>query len=116
MTRLPTMPALLAALVVGASSPAGEPFHYPEARSGKGELKVVNGLPVLLVRGTPDEMGEQLGALALKPASGLLQLAEDFRRAQGWDRVYPLLLRTGGRMKRQFPPEHRKELEAAARA
>ena len=36
---------------------ATEPFHYPEARHGKGELKYVNDLPVLLVEGTPRKSG-----------------------------------------------------------
>ena len=53
---------------LGTGQAAGaEPFRYPEARFGKGELRYVNGLPVLTVAGTPEEMGEQVGKLAALP-------------------------------------------------
>src|SRR5437764_1323359 len=54
MSRLFAPPALLVALAVAAPAAAGEPFRYPEARSGRGELRLVNGAPVLLARGDPD--------------------------------------------------------------
>ena len=38
------------------SAQAGEPFRYPEAKHGKGELRHVNGLPVLFVQGTRDSL------------------------------------------------------------
>ena len=93
-----------------------EPFHYPEAKSGKGELKLVEGVPVLVVQGKPEEIGEQLGTLALKPASGLVKLADGFIKDRGWDKLYPLLLKTGGLMEPQFPRDHLRELDAAAKA
>jgi hypothetical protein len=49
---------LILPLAVGLPACAGEPFRYPEGRSGKGELKTVAGTPVLLVRGKPEEIGE----------------------------------------------------------
>src|SRR5437660_870613 len=65
----------------GEPAPGGEafapPFRYPEGRHGKGELKYVRGIPVLVVGGTPDEMGEAVGALAVKPAKRAL----DYPRA-----------------------------------
>src|SRR5436190_1220366 len=70
-------PAHRAALVRWFAARA-EPFRYPEAKHGKGELKYVNGVPVLRVEGTPAEVGEQLGVLALKPAAGLFNQAERF--------------------------------------
>jgi hypothetical protein len=113
MTPLRTSLLILA---LAAPALAAEPFRYPEAKSGKGELKRVDGVPVLVVQGKPEEMGEQLGALALKPASGLVKLADGFVKDRGWDRIYPLLLKTGGVMEPQFPRDHLKELEAAAKA
>jgi isopenicillin-N N-acyltransferase like protein len=107
---------LLVILACTRTAGAGEPFHYPEAKSGQGELKILNGIPVLLVQGKPEEIGGQAGTLALKPASGLVELAETFVKRQGWERVYPLLLRTGGLMEPRFPRHHLKELDAAAKA
>jgi hypothetical protein len=109
-------PILVVILVPWVAAGTEKPFRYPEAKSGKGELKVVNGIPVLRIRGTPEATGEQLGILALKPASGLLKLGDDFVKKQGWERIYPLLLRTGGLMEPRFPRHHLQELNAAARA
>jgi hypothetical protein len=106
----------LLSLAVAAPAPAAGPFRYPEGKYGKGELRYINGLPVLLVRGSPRAVGEQVGALALKPARPLVQHVEGFVKAQGWERVYPLMLKTGGLLVRQFPPDHVTELEAAARS
>src|SRR5688500_5233220 len=39
--------------VLPASVPAREPFRFPEGKSGKAELKVLNLLPVLVVEGEP---------------------------------------------------------------
>jgi hypothetical protein len=96
---------VLAALAVGVRARADGPFRYPEAKHGKGELKYVNRVPVLIVQGSPEEIGEQVGVLALKPASGLMKLADQFIQAQGWERLYPVLLKTGNLMIRQFPPD-----------
>jgi hypothetical protein len=106
----------LAGFVVAVPAHADGPFRYPEAKRGKGELKYVNGVPVLVVQGSPEEIGEQVGTLALKPASGLLKLADEFIKSRGWERIYPLLLKTGTVMVRQFSPDHLRELEAAAKA
>jgi isopenicillin-N N-acyltransferase-like protein len=54
--------------------------------------------------------------LALKPASGVLKLVDGFVKDQGWEKVYPWLLKAGGLMEPQFPRDHLRELEAAARA
>src|SRR6266849_2886703 len=117
MCRPPWLPAFLVFLcVLPASADGGEPFRYPEAKHGKGELKYVNGLPVLIVSGTPEEIGEQTGVLAVKPASGLLNLLKDFLKERGWEKAYPLLLKTGTLMVGQFPPDHLTELRAAAKA
>jgi hypothetical protein len=93
-----------------------EPFHYPEAKSDKGELKYIDGVPVLVVQGKPEEIGYQLANLALKPSLGLVKLADDFMKDRGWEKLYPLLLKTGAVMEPQFPRDHLKELDAAAKA
>ncbi len=108
--------SLWVALVLVLASRAEGPFRYPEARAGAGELRSIAGVPVLLAQGKPEDTGRQLGLLVLKPASGLRRLAEDFMKANGWDKLYPVLVKTGGVMKPQFPPDHLQELKAAAEA
>jgi isopenicillin-N N-acyltransferase-like protein len=107
---------LSVAFVASGPGLGAEPFRYPEAKHGRGELRYINSLPVLLVQGMPAELGEQVGALALKPATGLTKLADRFVKGSGWERLYPVLLKTGNIMLPQFPPDHRTELEEAAKA
>jgi isopenicillin-N N-acyltransferase-like protein len=80
------MSALLSGLTVLLAAPtalhAGDkPFHYPEGKHGQGELRYVNGVPVLSVAGTPEEIGEQVAVLGVKPASRLLSFPRDFLKA-----------------------------------
>ena len=42
------------------------------------ETLIASRVPVLVVQGSPEEMGEQAGVLALKPTAGLLKLVDDF--------------------------------------
>jgi isopenicillin-N N-acyltransferase like protein len=91
-----------------------ETFRYPEAKHGKGSLKYINGLPVLTLEGTPEEIGEQHGVLALKPASKLLQYPRELLKAHSVEIAWPLIVRTAKSMYPQFPVDFRKELESAA--
>src|SRR5207244_11812823 len=60
---------------------AAEPFRLPEQKHGQGELKYINGLPVLMVEGTPEAIGEQAAFLAVKPAQRMLSYPQDVLRA-----------------------------------
>jgi hypothetical protein len=64
------------------------------------------GLPVPTVAGTPEEIGAQVGALAVQPACALLGRPKDFRRAHGLEWGYPLLLRAGASLVSRLPPDH----------
>jgi hypothetical protein len=100
----------------GVSPPPGAaPFRYPEGKHGKGELRYRNGLPVLVVAGTPEEMGEQAGVLAVRPAAGLLGQFKGFLKDRGWDKAYPLLIGMSNIMLPQFPRDHLAELGAVAK-
>ena len=55
---------LLAAMFcVVSATQAAEPRPFPEGRFGAGELKYINDLPVLIVAGTPEEIGRQKAVL-----------------------------------------------------
>jgi hypothetical protein len=115
-SRNPIALGLVLFLAVPAAGSAAEPFRYPEAKHGSGELRYVNGIPVLLVQGEPAEIGEQVGVLALKPAAALFDLSKQFLESRGWEKLYPVLLNTAAGLAAQFPPDHLTELEAAAKA
>ena len=101
---------------VRVSLQAAEPFRFPEAKHGKGELKYVNGLPVLIVQGSPEEIGEQTAVLAVKPAKRILGYPKELLERFRLDATWPLFVRAGGGMVTQFPSDYRKELEAMAKA
>jgi hypothetical protein len=88
-------------------------FRYPEATHGPAALRYVNELPVLTVVGSPQEMGEQLGALALKPATPLIERADEMLARYGWLQMKGLVLSVGNVLAPQIPPAHRQELDAA---
>ena len=50
--------------VAAETKVAGIPFRYPTGRHKAAKLEYVNGLPVLVVEGTPEEIGEQIGQVA----------------------------------------------------
>jgi isopenicillin-N N-acyltransferase like protein len=95
---------------------ADPPFRYPEGRSGTGELKYVNGLPVLTVGGTPEEIGTAIGALALSPARRMQEYPHDLARHFHAGGLWGLLVRAGQRMVERFPDDYRVELETLAKA
>jgi isopenicillin-N N-acyltransferase-like protein len=114
MSRPRTMAVLLAvACCAAASGRAAEAFRYPEGVHGQGSLKYINELPVVTVVGSPQEMGEQLGALALKPATPLIERADEMLAHYGWKQLQGLALSVGNVLVPQIPPAHLQELDAA---
>jgi isopenicillin-N N-acyltransferase-like protein len=109
--------AFLFTLLLPAGLCAAEPFTFPDARlAGKGELRHRNGLPVLVVSGTPEEMGTAVGALAIKPSPRPLQYPRELLSAFGADRFWPFLVQTGKGLYRNFPEPYKQELEAMGRS
>lgn len=93
------------------------PFRFPEARHAGGRLAYHAGVPVLRVSGTPQEIGEQLAVLSVRPAPRLLDFPEDLFRSLFRSRLLARALvrraaRVGGRLLDNFPDEPRRELEA----
>lgn len=147
--RLTTAHALVlsALLFASAALRAEDPaFRYPEGKHGAGELRYVNGIPVLSVAGSPEEIGEQVAVLGVKPARRLLAYPRDFlkaatdgplvnvlgRQLNGMGVVDPqqfgemksfirgagmlTLTVMGNRLFHHFLPRHAAEVEAIARA
>jgi predicted choloylglycine hydrolase len=108
--------AFLLGTCVPPSVSAAEPFRYPEARYGKGELKYINGLPVLSVAGTPEEIGEQIGILAAKPAARVLNYPEDLLKHYHLHFTWQSFAKRGRQMVERFPVDYQKELNALAQA
>jgi hypothetical protein len=112
---------MLARLLVGivlfapAMARAGDSKPFPEAKYGNGELRYVDNVPVLIVRGKPAEIGEQFGKLAIENAPDLMGLHERFLKDAGQEKRYPLLATFAGVLKPNFPSHILTEVEAAAK-
>ncbi|HVK17995.1 MAG TPA: C45 family peptidase [Fimbriiglobus sp.] len=114
MTRLGMM---LVAVAWGGFTIAAEPrATFPNGKFGKGELKHVHGMPVVVVRGTPVEIGEQLGVLTVKAAPGLDEMHANFLRDAKIEDRSTFLNLMARRLAPNFPPDHRTEIEAMAKA
>lgn len=97
-------------------STAAPTFRYPEASHASALLRYRNDVPLLTVGGSPDEIGEAIGSLAVRPSPRMSGYPDDLLchfRAR-WMRPY--LLWAGEKLVRNLDAEHRAELEAIARA
>jgi len=105
----------LALFLFPALAPAAGHFRYPEGTHGPAELKYINGLPVLTVAGTPEEIGEQVGVLVGKPMERLASYPKAMLKLAGWEDQWSGLVRAGNSLLAQWPADHRKELDAIAK-
>src|SRR5262245_63844651 len=109
--------ALGAGLLAPPPGHAAEPFRFPEAKAGtSGQLKYVNQVPVLVASGTPDEIGEAVGTLALKPGQHATDYPRDLLKLHRIELFWPLLVKSGNGLFQHFPDEYRKELDAMSQA
>lgn len=95
---------------------AREPFRYPEGQHGKGELRYINHVPVLFVEGTPEEIGEQVAELGLKPSGRLLNYPRDVLQQFYAGFTWKLFVLVGQRMESNFPADYKRELDAMVAA
>ena len=109
---------LLPVFFLTISSPvqADEPFRYPEGKHARGELKYIQGVPVLVVEGTPSEIGEQVAMLAGKPAKRLTnypkEVVSHLATPLGMKVLWPVIVNQGKKLHENFPDDYRKELDA----
>lgn len=102
--------------LLAATATAADPKSFPAAKHGNGELKYVEKVPVLVLRGTPAEMGDQFGKLAVANAPDLDGLHARFLKDSGQERRYPIILTLADKLKPNFPAHILTEMQAAAKA
>ncbi len=95
-------------------------FRYPTGNAHGGRLEYQDSIPILVVQGGPDEVGRQIGELAVRPAIRLLDYPLDYLRSQVRIPLLPRLLwallkRPCRRLFTQIPERQRAEIEAIAR-
>ena len=90
---------------------------FKEGVQAGGELRYVNGIPVLFVQGTPEEMGRQQGLLLADAARPLGDLPKRIAKAAGFNAAWPAIVslcKAGYHLR--GPKRYRRELEAAVQA
>jgi hypothetical protein len=107
--------ALVPALQAQTPEASRPIFRYQEGKYGSGQLKYHGKTPILVVEGTPEEIGKQIGHLQVNVVGDFQKLIERYVAHRGWAEAYPWLIRTGGLLAYNFPADHRKEFEAAAK-
>lgn len=113
------MGAVTIALISLLSEGRGEEsrFLYPTGRLGTTtSLHYSEGIPILTVGGTPEEIGKGVGTLALKPASRITQYPRDLLTFHKANLLWGYFQGAGKNIYRNFPPDYKKELEAMAEA
>ena len=105
----------VALLVLAPLARAEEPKLFPAAKHGKGELKYIDKVPVLVVKGKPAEIGEQFGKLAVANAPDLGGLHAQFLKDIGQEKRYPFLAALSAALKPGFPAHIATEVETAAK-
>lgn len=97
--------------LVGVSN-AAESFRFPEATYEKGQLRYINDVPVLSVRGSPEDIGRQIGVLALKPSLSLVDRFRDHLKRKAPGAATSVLLLASEGYYQRFPNERRREIDA----
>ena len=113
---LAVVTALLVFTAACNSVLAKDPFRFPEGKHGKGELKYVNGVPVLFLKGSPVEMGEQYGVLMGKAVKPLMSVPKQILKEHGIESLWPVVVTVARNMLQNAPAEYRQEIEAGIKA
>ena len=97
----------------------GAHYHarvFKEATQAGGQLKYIGPVPVLLLQGTPEEMGRQQGLLLAEAKPLLRQLVKDYARAPRLGVSWPAVILLCKAGLQRAPEAYRRELEAGIRA
>ncbi len=108
--------AIAIVLALAPFTLAQAPATFPDAKHGKGELVHIGGVPVLTVQGTPQEIGEQYGVLAIKNAPGLDALLAQFLKDTKQEETFEGIKILSKSLKKNLPADHLAEMDAAAKA
>ena len=95
-------------IVAAVSAQAEQTRRYREATHGKGELKYIDGLPVLTVAGTPEEIGRQEAVLTKDAASAFMDYPKQLLGVFGLQGQWPRFVGLGKLLLPQFPAHHLK--------
>lgn len=95
---------------------AAEERSFQEGQFESGQLRYINDLPVLIVSGSPEEIGRQKAALTGEVVQKLIDYPKKFMRSSNnSDERWEKLVAMGEALKPQIPPDYRDEMKAFAK-
>jgi hypothetical protein len=86
-----------------------------EGRFGKGELKYIQGVPVLTLEGTPEEIGTTVGELTKDAIAPLADTPRKIIARHGAGNAWPLVAAAARSLMRRAPADHRTEFAATVK-
>ncbi|MCS7303806.1 MAG: C45 family peptidase [Thermoguttaceae bacterium] len=95
---------------------AEDRFRYQEAQYDGAQLRYVGTIPVLMLSGSPEQMGRQQGKLGAPVAEGILSYPRELFETMGRKGGWAAHLEMAKKMRPQFPPDHLAELQALAQS
>ncbi|MBU4270724.1 MAG: C45 family peptidase [Planctomycetes bacterium] len=105
---------ILLFLLAVSTARAEEARVFVERRSDGGELKYINDLPVLIVSGTPAEIGRQKGVLTAAAVKKIADYPRRLLERSGRKDRLEMYRRMCDSLAAQLPDDHREELLAAS--
>jgi hypothetical protein len=108
------LPVIL--LFVASVVRAEEARLFTEGRSGNGELKYINDVPVLILSGTPEEMGKQRAILCGKTAKQIINYPQMLLNRSNHSNQMSRYLEMSKAISKQLPEDYKIELCASADA
>lgn len=98
---------------VGSATADGRPQRpFPEGTAGHGRLTYVEGFPVLILQGTPTELGRQQGELTGDVIRPLLDMPRRVVEQHGYGQVWPLVSGMSRILANNAPEQYRQEMDA----
>lgn len=85
--------------------------YQPKGNSA-GTIQVIRGIPILEVGGSPEAIGEGMGALGLAQAKGILEYPRLLAREFHAEFLFPILMSMGETMIKRIPEEYMRELKS----
>ncbi|MBN2022391.1 MAG: hypothetical protein JW809_06310 [Pirellulales bacterium] len=109
--------ASLTLLASAARLPAAAPATFSPQREGLGELRLIDDVPVLLVRGSPEDVGRQTALLVGPQTKRVLDYPRDtLASGPDGDATWSWLVQAARQLRPNVPADHLAELDALAHA
>ena len=89
---------------------------FPVAKSGRGEVRYIDSLPVAILIGSPEEIGKQHGELLTRPSAELMEFPRRVLAESGLGFFYPLAAQAGKTLILNAPQRYQQEIAAATEA